>query len=204
MSFTDTTHQLSLPRLADFSDNGSIGNANVTIDLVSIMVFIQSTPGISLTLPNPTITTNIRNFRVINGGIVNISINSQIVTVNSTLVFNWNPTTLVWDLGTTEIYGASGSSSSWIDVTVTDADFIAVNDTRYYLPAGVLSNNRNVDMSGITTKVMFIVEEDASNYYLIPTISTVYKQGGSEILDSILGRWVSMIEKISTKLIQTL
>lgn len=93
----------------------------------------------------------------------------------------------------------SDGSVDWTDVTVTNANFTAVNDTRYYLPASVLTVNRTVDMSAITTKVRFVIEED--RYILAYTGAPVYGWGGSEVRDALDGRLTTTIEKIGSKLI---
>jgi hypothetical protein len=99
--------------------------------------------------------------------------------------------------------GGGGGGTAWTDVTVTDADFTAVDDERYYLPAGVLSANRNVDMSGVTTRVMFVVAEDADVFGLVMTGATVYRQGGNSTFVYINGQQATTIEKVGSKLIQT-
>jgi hypothetical protein len=93
----------------------------------------------------------------------------------------------------------TGSAGGWTDVTVTDADFVAADNTRYYLPASVLTTNRSVDMSGVTTQVKFVIEED--RYILAYTGASVYGWGGSEARDALDGRLTTTIEKVSSKLI---
>ena len=97
--------------------------------------------------------------------------------------------------------GTGGGGASWTDVTVTDATFTAADDTRYYLPAGVLTANRTVDMGSITTRCQFIIEEDT--YILSYTTATVYGWGGAEARTALDGRLTTTIDKISTKLIIT-
>ena len=99
--------------------------------------------------------------------------------------------------------GTGGGGASWTDVTVTDADFSAENDTRYLLAGGVLTANRVVDMSSITTQCMFLIGEDADVHYLTFTGATVYRKGGSESFTQIDGLWATTIESIEGKLIQT-
>jgi hypothetical protein len=94
-----------------------------------------------------------------------------------------------------------GGGAAWTDVTVTDANFTAANDTRYYLPSGVLSANRSVNMASITTRCQFIISEDT--YILSYTGATVYGWGGAEARTSLDGRLTTTIDKISTKLIIT-
>lgn len=91
----------------------------------------------------------------------------------------------------------------WTDTTVTDADFTAADNTRYYLPASVLTTNRVVDVSGITTKVAFVVAEDAFRLRLTFTGATVYTLGGAETIDGVPGRYSSVFEVIDGTLIQT-
>jgi len=97
--------------------------------------------------------------------------------------------------------GTGGGGASWTDVTVTDANFTAANDTRYYLPSGVLTANRTVNMGSITTRCQFIIEEET--YMLSYTGGTVYGWGGAEARTALDGRLTTTIDKISTKLIIT-
>lgn len=101
------------------------------------------------------------------------------------------------------IFTMSGGGASWTDVTVTDANFTAADDTRYYLPASVLTANRSVNMGSITTRCMFVVEEDADRFYLDMTTATVYRRGGSEAFTQINGLSITTIDKVGSKLIQT-
>lgn len=98
---------------------------------------------------------------------------------------------------------AGVGGGGWTDTTVTDADFTAADDTRYYLPASVLTANRVVDVSGITTKVAFVVAEDPFRVRLTFTGATVYTYGGAETTDGVPGRWSSVFEIIDGNLIQT-
>ena len=102
-----------------------------------------------------------------------------------------------------DLIGLSVGSPSWTDVAVTDADFTAADNTRYYLPASVLTTNRVVDVSGITTKVAFVVAEDAFRVRLTFTGATVYDYGGGETTDGVQGRASSVYEIIDSKLIRT-
>ena len=92
-----------------------------------------------------------------------------------------------------------GGSAAWIDVTVTNANFTAANNTRYYIPDGVLTANRTVDMSAITTKVMFVNAEP--DYFLNFTGASVYALAGTEEIGSLMALATTHIEKIDTKLI---
>lgn len=98
--------------------------------------------------------------------------------------------------------GGSGGST-WTDVTITDANFTAVNDRRYYLPAHTLSANRLVNIGSITTQVMFIIEENYDDWHLSFTGGTVYDSGGSNVITEILGQWTTVYTKIGSKLIRT-
>ena len=98
---------------------------------------------------------------------------------------------------------SSGGGSSWTDVTITNANFTAANDTRYYLPSGVLSANRTVNIGSITTQVMFIIEENYDTFHLSFTGGTVYDSGGSNVITEILGQWTTVYTKIGSKLIRT-
>ena len=98
---------------------------------------------------------------------------------------------------------SGGGGSSWTDATITDANFTAANDTRYYLPSGVLSANRTVNIGSITTQVMFIIEENYDTFHLSFTGGTVYDSGGSNVITEILGQWTTVYTKIGSKLIRT-
>lgn len=98
---------------------------------------------------------------------------------------------------------SGGGGSSWTNVTVTDANITAINDRRYYLPAGVLTADRTVNVSGITSKVAFVVAEDAFVHRLTFTGATVYEYGGAETTDGVMGRGSSVFEVIGGKLIRT-
>ena len=95
----------------------------------------------------------------------------------------------------------SGTGASWSDVTVTDANFTAANDTRYYLPAGVLTTDRVVNMGSITTKCCFVVAEDAFTFRLTYTGATIYINGGAETTDGVMGMATSIVEKVGSLLI---
>lgn len=97
--------------------------------------------------------------------------------------------------------GIGGGAASWTDVTVTDANFTAADDTRYYLPASVLSANRTVNMGSITTRCMFVIEE--ATYILSFTGATVYRFGGAETVSELQAMLCTTIDKIDTKLIIT-
>jgi hypothetical protein len=98
---------------------------------------------------------------------------------------------------------SGGGGSTWTDVTITDANFTAVNDRRYYLPAHTLSANRLVNIGSITTQVMFIIEENYDDWHLSFTGGTVYDSGGSNVITEILGQWTTVYTKIGSKLIRT-
>lgn len=97
--------------------------------------------------------------------------------------------------------GATGASATWTDVTVTDANFTAADNTRYYLPTGVLSASRTVNMASITTRCMFVIED--VDYILTYTGASVYGFGGTEAFTEIQGALCTTVEKIGSKLIIT-
>jgi len=106
--------------------------------------------------------------------------------------------------GLVVVVSTGSTGGGWTDTTVTDdADFTAADNTRYYLAAGVLSTNRVVDVSGITTKVAFVVAEDAFRVRLTFTGATVYDYGGGETTDGVQGRASSVYEIIDGNLIRT-
>jgi len=95
--------------------------------------------------------------------------------------------------------GTGGGGGGWTDVTVTDADFTAANDTRYYIPPALLTANRTVNMGSITTKVMFVNAEP--DYFLNFSTASVYALAGTEEIGSLMSLATTHIEKIDTKLI---
>jgi len=95
--------------------------------------------------------------------------------------------------------GTGGGGGGWTDVTVTDADFTAANDTRYYIPPALLTANRTVNMGSITTKVMFV--NDEPDYFLNFSTASVYALAGTEEIGSLMSLATTHIEKIDTKLI---
>lgn len=122
---------------------------------------------------------------------------------------------LVYDTDTVSLWIGDGSTAggievgigvgirAWTDITVTDANFTAADDTRYYLPSGTLSANRTVNIGSITSRVCFVIAEDAFNFRLTFTGATVYEYGGAETTDGVMGRGVSVFEVINSKLIRT-
>lgn len=169
---------------------------------------------ISGTFAKSTYISDVYTFR-------NISPNELAIASDALLVTSWNSldgggnlmrielskveNTVMTKVEESYRSGSSSSSggTSWTDVIVTDANFTAADDTRYYLASGVLTANRDVNMSAVTTKVMFVVSQDASEFYLNFTGATVYNRGGSDTITSVLGLWTSVIEKVDSKLIQT-
>lgn len=97
--------------------------------------------------------------------------------------------------------GTGVGGSSWSEVTVTDANFTAADDTRYYLPAGVLTTDRVVNMGSITTRCCFVIAEDAFTFRLTYTGATVYINGGAETTDGVMGMATSIVELVGSNLI---
>lgn len=112
---------------------------------------------------------------------------------NNRDIIRYNNSTKLWE----------NKPFGWYEVVLTDADFVAANDTRYFLPAGILSQNRIVNISAITSRVSFVIAEDAFAYRLIFAGGTVYEYGGAESTDGVMGRGVSVFELINGKLIRT-
>jgi hypothetical protein len=110
----------------------------------------------------------------------------------------WKKTLSNGDLVVTTGTGGGGGGG-WTDVTVTDADFTAANDTRYYIPGALLTANRTVNMGSITTKVMFVNAEP--DYFLNFSTASVYALAGTEEISSLMSLATTHIEKIDTKLI---
>lgn len=80
--------------LSNFAANGSLGTAVTTVDKYHTFYIPQTTAGISLTLPSPTVTTDSAQIAVHNIGTVSITVNNLLIAVNEVGLFQWNGT--VW------------------------------------------------------------------------------------------------------------
>lgn len=60
--------------LANFSANGAIGTAAATVDIVSCLAISQTTQGITLTIPNPTVATIGQQVTVLNTGTKSVTV----------------------------------------------------------------------------------------------------------------------------------
>lgn len=103
----------------------------------------------------------------------------------------------------TTVNVTSGTGEGWTDVSLTSGDFpvTVADDTRYYIPDGTTAGN--LDVSALTTKAMFINENDFDVNQFTFTGATVYQYGGAESIDTIYGRGVTRIDMIGVKIIRT-
>jgi hypothetical protein len=70
--------------------NGPVGAAAFTVDLYTSMAYSQTTPGIALTLPSPTVTTAGKLMYISDAGSVNFTMNGVIISPSSPAVFLWS------------------------------------------------------------------------------------------------------------------
>lgn len=82
---------LSLP---NFAANGSLGTAANTVDKYHTFYIPQTTVGISLTLPTPTVTSDSTQISVHNTGSASITVNGLVIAANEAGLFQWNG--IVW------------------------------------------------------------------------------------------------------------
>lgn len=104
-----------------------------------------------------------------------------------------------------DVTGSGGGGEGWAtpDVIVPDSStLIAVNDTRYIIAAQ--TQDLAIDISAITTKVMFINETDDDLYQVTLTGATVYYGGGADVIDGLRGKSTTRIDYLGTKLIRTI
>lgn len=70
--------------------------ASSTIDICEFLGVSQTTNGINITLPNPTITSNVRRLFVANLGTALFTVNNIGVMAGRSCLFTWSPTNNVW------------------------------------------------------------------------------------------------------------
>jgi len=95
--------RLSYLFLAGLSASGNIGTAAATVDTYAFVEIQQSTTGLTLTLPNPTVTTRASRFILRNAGTASFVTSSGILmSPASSCEFEWSPNILAWRaVGTT-------------------------------------------------------------------------------------------------------
>jgi hypothetical protein len=97
--------------VGNFPAGGSIGAANVTVDVASLLLVTQTTAGQTLTIPNPTdmTTTVARELEVANIGTQSFTLLGETVAPNTTLFLVWNGTQWSPQLGPT------GAGSAYVN-----------------------------------------------------------------------------------------
>lgn len=106
--------------IADLSTGGLIGTAANTVDVYSTFNIEQTTPGQSLSLPAPTVTTLSRTITVVNSGTVEIKVLGTAIGAGSFGQYTWNASS--WYPETT---GSSMAYSASILSPRADASGIA-------------------------------------------------------------------------------
>jgi hypothetical protein len=108
--------------IANMASGGSIGTATNTVDKYALFNIIQTTANQTITIPNPTVTTNYRNIEIRNKGSVSFTL------VPGGVVDTSNYFTLTW-IGSKWVFNSSGAVSSGsggasIAQTVTNGDLV--------------------------------------------------------------------------------
>jgi hypothetical protein len=76
--------------LTNFAANGAIGTAAATVDIASSFTINQTTAGITLTIPSPTINDIGQVLTIMNVGSVSVVINSVTVAAGRSVDVKWN------------------------------------------------------------------------------------------------------------------
>lgn len=108
MLINDAVVLSTLP-LTNFAANGAIGTAAATVDIVSSITVVQTTAGISLTLPTPTDSTAGQRLEVANHSTSTQSfiLGGVNVGVGSTARFSWDGVAWLTSLSGVRNQGAS-------------------------------------------------------------------------------------------------
>jgi hypothetical protein len=110
--------------LPNFAANGAIGTAPNTVDNVAAVRINQTTANISLTLPNPTITTDRVLFMVFNVGVVSVTVWGVIILPSQVAQFFWNGSTWVAHTVVNRPWqkaGVTGEATNNSNILTTDA-----------------------------------------------------------------------------------
>jgi hypothetical protein len=92
MEVTDNFKLLSPPILGNFAANGALGLASATVDVTSFIRINQTTAGISLTLPSPTVADAGLMFKVANTGTASLTVAGIAISAGSIAEFVWSGT----------------------------------------------------------------------------------------------------------------
>lgn len=89
--------QLKSLTVANLAAGGVIGTAVTTVDIGSSFIINQTTTGQTITLPTPTVATDVRTVQVTNSGTASFSIYSILISAGNSATFIWTTTAWVLD-----------------------------------------------------------------------------------------------------------
>lgn len=117
--------------LTNFATNTTL-TASTSVDLNVAININQSTAGITLTLPSPTVTGETRMLIVSNTGSVNFIINNVLIVPSGSQLFTWNNTSLQWaSAGTNKplprFRATRNTTLSIPNTTITDVTWTGVD-----------------------------------------------------------------------------
>jgi hypothetical protein len=137
--------------------NGSIGTAATTVDLYSSVRSLQSTAGIVLTIPAPTIGTDVgRHLQVSNSGSVSVTIGGVLLPVNTQTLFIWDGDS--WNGFPPTAFGLT------METFTTTYTVVAINSVVY---SGTLTANTVLTLPtavGNAGKTIEVVKYDSTSF----------------------------------------
>jgi hypothetical protein len=95
--------------------------------------------------------------------------------------------------------GGGGGITSF--VTVTDGDFTLAAATGYIINAGVMTNNRSIDVSALVSGDESEIYNAEATHTLSFSGGTVYGFGGAEVQDSVIGLTSVKLRHVGSKII---
>lgn len=116
--------------LGNFTASGAIGTAAATVDIYGTIRVSQTTTGIALTLPTPTLTGSVIQVRVLNTGTVSFSITYNIPP-GYQLRFVWDPIAVAWKSAVDINYLEQRSLVYASGIFVNPNDFVSYNNILY-------------------------------------------------------------------------
>lgn len=87
---TNSPLTLSPTPLSNFAANAAIGTAENTVDRAASVAINQTTAGITLTIPDPTVTTPGKIFIVVNTGTQSVTVGGKSVSPSTFVIFVWS------------------------------------------------------------------------------------------------------------------
>lgn len=102
MSIITSQFKLQSSTLSNFVANGAIGTAAATVDVAAAFTINQTTAGVALTIPAPTVTTDNPIIFISNVGTVNLQVGGSILKPNTSSSFQWSSVNSTWNTGDTE------------------------------------------------------------------------------------------------------